>query len=103
MLTYVIGFVLNLVFRLLTFRKSHLIMAPYHRVPFEDWAYWAGASTGAAIGWGAWIGGFFLCVLYVGLIVMIAAGVALSLTPLLVAGIVGLALYSLIRALLPGH
>jgi len=100
--TYIVAFVLNLIFRLLTFRKSNLIMAPYHRVCFEDWAYWAGATTGAKIKWGAWIGGFFLCVLYVGLVLMVILGAALS-TPLLVAGIVSLALYSLIRALLPGH
>ena len=97
------AFVLNLIFRLLTFRKSNLIMAPYHRICFEDWAYWAGAMTGATIKWGAWIGGFFLCVLYVGLVLMVILGAALGMTPLLVAGIVGLALYSLIRALLPGH
>ncbi len=103
MVTYLLSFILNLIFRLLTFRKSQLILAPYQRIPFEDWAYWAGAMTGPTIKWGAWVGGFLLCVLYVGLVLMVILGVALGMTPLLVTGIVCLVLYSLIRALLPGH
>ena len=102
MISYVLSYVLNLIFRLLTFRKSNLVTEPYHRICFEDWAYWAGAMTGSKIKWGAWIGGFFLCLLYVSLILMIIVGAAVGMMPLLVAGIVGLALYSLIRALLPG-
>jgi hypothetical protein len=103
MVVYVVAFVLNLIFRLLTFRKSELIVAPYHRICFEDWAYWAGATAGGKIKWGAWIGGFFLSVLYLGLVLMVVLGAALGSTAVLVVGIIALSTYSLIRALLPGH
>jgi hypothetical protein len=103
MLAYILAFVLNVIFRLLTFRKSNLVKAAYERIPFEDWAYWAGSMTGAKIKWAAWIGGFFLCLLYVGLLLTIVLAAASGQTALLVAGIVCLALFSLIRALLPGH
>lgn len=103
MVTYVAAFVLNLIFRLVTFRKSNLILESYHRICFEDWAYWGGTRPGGKIKWGGWIGGFFLCVLYVGLVLMVILGAALSVTWVPWVGIVGLGLYSLIRALLPGR
>lgn len=101
MITYVLSYGLNVLFRLLTFRKSNLITEPYHRICFEDWAYWAGALTGRKIKWGYFVAGFFLCVLFVGLVVMVIVGAATGTVPVLVTGIVGLVVYSLVRALLP--
>jgi hypothetical protein len=104
LVVYAVSYILNLLFRLLTFRTSDLVEEPYYRICFEEWAYWAGKTSGPDINWLGWIGGFLLTVLYVGLFALIPIGIATGETALWLIGTIGLALYSLIRALLPrGH
>jgi hypothetical protein len=101
MVVYGLAWVLNVLFRLLTFRVENLSGEAYSRICFEDWAYWGGVVSGSEIRWGGWIGGFFLSLLYVGLLLMIAVGIALGVWYVWVAGLAGLAVYSLVRALAP--
>jgi hypothetical protein len=99
-----LSFGLNILFRLLTFRTSDLIGQAYHRVPFEDWAYWGGDHPGPGLHPLGWIGGLLLGSLYVTLVVLIVIGIVEDETSVWVIGTVGLAMYHLIRALLPaGH
>jgi len=103
-LLYLISLILNILFRLFTFRVSDLTMEAYYRVVFEEWAYWGGETSSSTVHAGGWIGGFFLALLYATLIVLIPIGIASGQTIIWVIGIIGTAAYSLIRALLPrGH
>jgi hypothetical protein len=90
-----------MLFRLLTFRSSNLIEEAYHRVPFEDWAYWGGDHPGDDVHPLGWIGGLLLGSLYVALVVLIVIGIVEDETAVWLIGAVGLAMYHLIRALLP--
>jgi hypothetical protein len=103
---YGLSFILNVLFRLLTFRTSDLSEEAYYRVCFEEWAYWGGSTSSSdiKINWGGWIGGFILTSTYVTLVALIPIGLVTDTLGLWLIGSVGLALYNLVRALLPkGH
>src|SRR5690606_20143310 len=69
LISYGLGLVLNMLFRLITFRVNNIGVEAYHRVCFEDWGYWAGSSSGASINWGLWMLGLLLTTVYVGFLV----------------------------------
>ena len=49
MLTYIIALGLNIPFRLMTGKTKNLTIEAYYRIPFEDWAYWGGSTSGSHI------------------------------------------------------
>ena len=101
---YGLSFLLNALFRLVTLRPANLINRAYERICFEDWAYWAGVISGADISWGGWIGGLLATTLFIALATLIPIGAVIGEVAVLIAGIAGLCVYSLVRALLPaGH
>ena len=102
MVVYGLAWLLNVLFRGLVFRVQNLSGEAYSRICFEDWAYWGGAVSGSEIHWGGWVGGLFLSLLYVGLILMVPVGAALGIGYVWVAGLAGLVVYGLARALAPG-
>jgi hypothetical protein len=103
MLVYILSLLLNMLTRLCMGKLGDLTMQAYYRTCFEDWAYWAGTSS-ASIRWPGWVGGFFLCLVYVACVAFLPFGIALGPWPLAVVG-GGLWLAALIvRNLLPhGH
>lgn len=104
MLAYIIALVLNIPFRLITGHTENLTMEAYYRIPFEDWAYWAGSTSGSNIEWGWWFLAFLLALTYTGALLSVPLGIALGLLPLWLIGIGVLLLYSLIRGFAPsGH
>ena len=104
MLSYIIALLLNIPFRLITGKTENLTMEAYYRIPFEDWAYWGGSTSGGDIDWGWWFLGFLLALIYTAALVSIPVGIALGMWPLWLSGIGVLVLYSLIRAFAPsGH
>jgi len=104
MLAYIIALIINIPFRLITGKTENLTMEAYYRIPFEDWAYWAGSVSGGDIEWGWWFLGFLLALVYTGALVSIGAGIALGMWPVWLSGIGVLVIYSLIRTLAPsGH
>ena len=98
---YLLSLLLNMLFRLCTGKTEELSMQAYYRVCFEDWAYSAGSTSGEDINWGAWILWFFLSLIYVGSVVLIFVGAFAGIVLLSILAAVGLAAYSLIRALTP--
>jgi hypothetical protein len=104
MLVYIISLLLNMLFRLITTKTQDLTMEAYYRIPFEEWAYWAGQGSGSAINWGLWILGFLLALVYSGALVSIPVGIAFGIWPLWLAALAVLIAYSVIRAFAPrGH
>ncbi len=104
LLAYIISLLLNMLFRLITTRTENLTMEAYYRVPFEEWAYWAGESSGGEINWGAWILGFLVASVYTAALLSIPVGIAFGMLPLWLSAIGVLISYSLIRAFAPrGH
>lgn len=104
MLSYIVAAVLNFPFRLLTGKTKNLQLEAYHRIPFEDWAYWAGSVSGNRINWRGWFLGFVLALVYTAALIAILAGFVLAVRPLWLTGMLVLVLYSLIRAFAPrGH
>jgi len=101
MLMYVTSLGLNLLFRLLTGKIEDISKQAYYRICFEDWAYKAGTTSGGDINWGFWFLWFFLSIIYVAFAVLMVGGFATKTLVLGIVGIVGLVVYSLIRALLP--
>ncbi len=101
---YIIALILNIPFRLITTRTEDLILESYYRIPFEDWAYWAGQPSGSDINWGGWFLGFLLALVYTAALISIPLGIAFGIFPLWLAAIGVLVAYSLIRAFAPsGH
>jgi len=103
MLSYIIALLLNIPFRLITGHTQDLTMEAYYRIPFEDWAYGAGSTSGTDINWGWWFLGFLLAAIYTGALISIPVGIALGILPLWLTGIGVLVVYSLIRAFTPGR
>ncbi len=104
MLAYITALLLNIPFRLITGHTQDLTLEAYYRIPFEDWAYWGGSTSGADIEWGWWFLGFLLALIYAGALVSIPVGIILGSWPLWLTGIGVLVVYTLIRALAPsGH
>ena len=104
MLAYIIALILNIPFRLITGKTANLTLEAYYRIPFEDWAYWAGSTSGSDIDWGGWFLGLLLALIYTSALISIPAGIALGILPLWLTGVGVLVLYSLIRAFAPrGH
>jgi len=101
MVVYILSLVMNILFRLITGKTSDLVTQAYYRICFEDWAYLGGSTGGGSIRWGGWVGGLFLCLLYVSLAVLITAGAAIHSIVLSLIATAGLLIYSLIRALTP--
>ncbi len=100
-ITYVLAWLFNLLFRLITGKLASISEEAYYRIPLEDWAYCAGTTSGGAINWGMWFLWLFLTAVYVGLIVAIVLGIALKSLVVGIVGAAGLIVYSLIRALAP--
>ena len=103
MLTYILALLLNIPFRLITGKTKNLTMEAYYRIPFEDWAYGAGSTSGSDINWGWWFLGFLLAITYTGALISIPVGIILGIWPLWLTGIGVLVVYSLIRAFTPGR
>ncbi len=104
MLSYGVAAVLNIPFQLLSGKTKNLSLEAYYRIPFEDWAYWAGSTSGNSINWRRWFLGFLLALVYTGALIAILTGLVLGVRPLWLTGILALVLYSLIRAFAPrGH
>jgi hypothetical protein len=103
MLSYIIALLLNIPFRLITGHTQDLTMEAYYRIPFEDWAYGAGSTSGTDINWGWWFLGFLLAAIYTGALISIPVGIAFGILPLWLTGIGVLVVYSLIRAFTPGR
>ena len=104
MLSYVIAVILNTPFRLLTGKTKNLTMEAYYRIPFEEWAYWAGSISGNHIKWRGWFLGFLLSFVYTAALIAIPIGLALGVRAIWLTGILAVVLYSLIRAFAPrGH
>ena len=104
LLAYSLAWIFNVLFRLVTGKTKDLGLEAYFRIPFEDWAYWGGSTSGSDIEWGWWFLGFLLALIYTGALVSIVAGIALGVWPLWLTGVGVLVLYSLIRAIAPrGH
>jgi hypothetical protein len=102
LVTYGLAFLLGALSRLVVGRPSNLMFEAYHRICWEDWAYWAGKTSGTGISVGGWIGGFASSTLFVGLAVLVPVGIAVGAWFLWVAGAFGLLAYSIIRSLTPG-
>jgi hypothetical protein len=104
MLAYIIALLLNMLFRLVTGHVQNLMREAYHRIPFEDWAYWIEGNQTSDVEWGSWLLGFFLTAIYTAALISIPVGIALGILPLWLAGLAVVVLYSLIRALVArGH
>ena len=104
MLSYIVALILNIPFRLITGKTADLTLEAYYRIPFEDWAYWGGSTSGSDIDWGWWFLGFLLALIYTGALISIPLGIALGILPLWLIGIGVLVVYSFIRAIAPsGH
>ena len=101
MLSYVIALLLNIPFRLITGQTRDLTLEAYYRIPFEDWAYWGGSTSGSAINWRWWVRGFLLALVYTSALISIPLGIALGILPLWLIGIGVLILYSSVRAFAP--
>lgn len=103
MLVYVLCLGLNVLARLATGRTgSGLVEQAYRRICWEDWAYMGGKVPGGTINWAGWVGGFLLCVLYVGLVLLIPIGIAHQAAALWAVGLGGVLVYSVIRSFTPG-
>lgn len=99
MAIYGVSWLLNLLALSVLLRFQNISMEAYRRICWEDWAY-LGGTHGARIHWPGWIGGFFLCVLYVACIVAIPVGIGLGAHWLWLSALGILLLYSVIRALI---
>ena len=106
---YLVLYGLNLVFAMLfalipSSTRTDPVHEGYHRVVFEDWAYWGGSSSGSKVHGGAWVGGLMLGLLFVSTFVPLVVGFALGSVLLIVLGALVPPLYPFIRAFLPrGH
>lgn len=98
---YGLSWVLNILFRLCTGKTEEIALQAYYRVPFEDWAYSAGSSSGETIKWGGWILWLFLSLVYAGCVVLIFVGAVAGIVLLSLAAAGGLIAYGLIRAFTP--
>jgi hypothetical protein len=104
LLAYGLSLVFNMLFRLVTGKTAEVPVAAYHRVCFEDWAYFAGSSSSNEIKWGFWFLGLLMALTYVGFLLLIPVGIATDEPALWITGIVGFVVYSVVRAVAPqGH
>ncbi len=101
LITYGAAWVLNVPFRLMTGKVKNIGVEAYYRIPFEDWAYWGGSTSGPEVNWSRWFVGFLLALIYTAALMAIPLGIALDILPLWVTGTVVLVSYSLIRAFAP--
>jgi hypothetical protein len=101
MLSYIIALILNIPFRLITGNTKDMTLEAYFRIPFEDWAYWGGSTSGNNIDCGWWFRGFLVALIYTVALISIPVGIALGILPLWLIGIGVLVLYSVIRAFAP--
>jgi hypothetical protein len=97
------AWVSNVPFRLMTGKTKNIGVEAYYRIPFEDWAYWGGSTSGADFNWNRWFVGFLLALIYTVSLTAIPLGIALDILPLWVTGAVVLVSYSLIRAFPPNR
>ena len=98
---YGLAWIFNVLFRLLTGKTKDIGLEAYFRIPFEDWAYWGGSTSGNEIDWAWWLLGFLLAFIYTGSLVAIVAGLVLGSWPIALGGVGVLVVYSLIRAVTP--
>ena len=104
MVAYIIALLLNMLFRVITGKATNVMKEAYHRIPFEDWAYWIEGTQSNDIEWGSWVLGFFLTTVYTAALISIPVGIAMGILPLWLAGLGVVILYTLIRALVArGH
>jgi hypothetical protein len=104
MLAYIIALLLNMLFRVITGKVQNVMKEAYHRIPFEDWAYWIEGTQSSDIEWGSWVLGFVLTAIYTAGLISIPVGIALGILPLWLAGLGVVIVYTLIRALVArGH
>ncbi len=101
LITYGLAFALGALFRLITGKPSEVLLEAYHRICWEDWAYWAGETSGAKVSVAGWVAGFALSTLYVALVLAIPVGILAGAWALWLGGGLGLIAYSLIRSFTP--
>ena len=101
MIVYGLSWLLNVLFRLIIGKTSSLLLEAYHRICYEDMAYWGGVLSGPAINWGRWVAGFFVSLLCTGLFVAIPIGIATGTHAVWIVGSIGLIIYCLVRVLTP--
>lgn len=104
MLAYILALLLNMLFRVITGKVQNVMKEAYHRIPFEDWAYWIEGTGSSDIEWGSWVLGFLLTAVYTAALISIPVGMAMGILPLWLAGLGVVIVYTLIRALVArGH
>jgi hypothetical protein len=98
---YGLSWLLILLFRAVTGKVSKIVPESYARICFEDWAYWGTKHGTPEYRWPRWVGGFFLCLLFTGLLLAVPIGFASGVMAVWIAGLIGIVAFSLIRALTP--
>lgn len=101
LITYGTAWALNVPFRLITGKAKDIGVEAYYRIPFEDWAYWGGSTSGPEFNWNRWLIGLALALIYTAALMSIPLGIMLGLFPLWLTGVLVLVSYSLIRAFTP--
>jgi hypothetical protein len=100
--SYGLALLLNPLFRVIIGKATDAWVEGYHRIPWEDWAYMGGSSSSADVHWAGWFFGLLLSCIYLGCLLLVVFGIfVLGHALFWIAGIAGIFLYSLIRALLP--
>jgi hypothetical protein len=75
---YGLAYVINVICRILRGRVDGLYFDCYHRIVFEDHAYWGGETSGNGFKWGGLVLGFLMCLLYTLCVLAVVAGVFLD-------------------------
>jgi hypothetical protein len=101
LLSYGLCWVLVLLFRAVTGKVKNIGMESYARICFEDWAYWGTKLGTPDYRWGQWVGGFFLTLLFILLLVFIPVGFVTETPALWGCGFAGIVIYAVVRAFTP--
>jgi len=103
LLVYLMSLLLNMLFRLVTGKTAELSKQAYYRICFEDWAYFAGETSGGDINWGAWFLWFLLSAVYAATYIAIVIGAIAGVALVSIIAAAVLVAYSVIRAFTPTH
>lgn len=98
---YGLNLVLSLIFRVISGNFDNYGEEAYRRISFEDWAYAAGHIGSGDIEWPWWFLWLLLTSLYVAFVMMIVVGIAAKVLPVILVGIGGLIVYTVIRVYAP--
>lgn len=98
---YALNLLLSLIFRWISGNFENYGDQAYRRISFEDWAYAAGHIGSGDIEWQWWILWLLLTSIYVGFVAMLIAGIIVKAIPVVLVGVGGLLLYTIIRVFAP--